>query len=212
MIELTCEGCGAAFLVKNYRRHTAKYCSFACSKPFIGAKSSAAQIGKPKPHMIGNKYGVGHKPTNAFEPGHTPWHAGTKGIRFSPRTEFKRGERSINAVPVGTESIRVDKKGKPRVFVKIAEPNKWKLRTQIVWEAEHGPIPPGYLVHHKNRISTDDTLENMGLMTRAEHINEHRKELLSARLISQTRQQLTLDTRDRSTAEQANLFGATVAP
>jgi hypothetical protein len=60
--------------------------------------------------------------------------------------------------------------------VKTAEPNVWKLRSQLVWEQAHGPIPSGFLVHHISRDTLDDSITNLHLLTRAEHMNEHRPE------------------------------------
>lgn len=45
----------------------------------------------------------------------------------------------------------------------------------VVWERAHGPIPPGYVVHHKNLNRQDNRLENLQLMTRAEHIALHNR-------------------------------------
>jgi len=60
--------------------------------------------------------------------------------------------------------------------VKVAEPNVWRLRAVVVWENIHGPLPPGYLVHHDNRDSLDDSPGNLKALTRAEHLKEHKPE------------------------------------
>ena len=46
-------------------------------------------------------------------------------------------------------------------------------RYQWVWIQAHGAIPSGVVVHHKNHDSTDDRLENLELMTRADHNRLH---------------------------------------
>jgi hypothetical protein len=115
-------------------------------------------------------------------PGHPAWNKGLKGIHLSPGSEFKRGQIGIHHVPVGTERTRLDKAGKSRVWVKVAEPNRWRLRAQLAWELANGrAVPRGFLVHHENRDSTDDSAENLKLLTRSQHINEHRDELETAR-------------------------------
>ena len=44
---------------------------------------------------------------------------------------------------------------------------------RLVWEEANGPIPSGYLVHHRNEDRSDNRLENLQLMTRAEHNQHH---------------------------------------
>lgn len=79
-------------------------------------------------------------------------------------TAYKKGNRPGNAVPVGTE---VKMKG-GYVKVKIAEPNKWKLRERLVWENQNGPIPEGFIIIHINGVSDDDRIDNLMLMKRSE--------------------------------------------
>lgn len=126
--------------------------------------------------MSGNTRRKGLKPANSFAAGHLPWNKDVKGIHLSPESEFKKGVKSVNHLPVGSETIRTDKSGNLRVWVKVAEPKTWRLRAVVVWEKANGSVPNGYVVHHKNRNSLDDSIDNLQMMTRAEHINEHRSE------------------------------------
>lgn len=42
-----------------------------------------------------------------------------------------------------------------------------------VWRQANGPIPRGFVVHHRNEDKTDNRLDNLELMTRAEHARLH---------------------------------------
>jgi HNH endonuclease len=101
-----------------------------------------------------------------------------KGEHRSPATEFQPGMNARNRLPVGTVRIRHRRnrqEGK-RAWVKVSEPNKWRLRAVVVWEAGHGPLAKGLVVHHRNRDTLDDRLENLEAISRAMHLTEHRPE------------------------------------
>src|SRR5262245_23797623 len=100
-----------------------------------------------------------------------------RGERIAIATEFHRGDRPHNALPVGATTIRIDKQGKPRAWRKIQAPNVWIPRAQAIWQAVHGPIPHGYILHHCNERTLDDWIENLELVSRAEHIALHRTEI-----------------------------------
>lgn len=78
-------------------------------------------------------------------------------------------------VPVGTVTTRTRHKrgGETRAWVKVAQPNVWKLRAQVVWETTHGPMPRGSVVHHKDENTLNDTIDNLELLTKAQHLAEH---------------------------------------
>jgi hypothetical protein len=44
---------------------------------------------------------------------------------------------------------------------------------RIVWESEHGPIPDGFHVHHVNENPADNRLENLRLVSMADHRRLH---------------------------------------
>lgn len=45
----------------------------------------------------------------------------------------------------------------------------------LVWEAVHGPVPKGCVIHHINGDGKDNRLENLQLMTVGEHLALHAK-------------------------------------
>lgn len=82
-----------------------------------------------------------------------------------------------NRAPVGAVSVRTFSRSKDqRAFVKVTDPNVWRLRAHVVWESAHGAIPAGACVHHKDRNKLNDDIENLELMSVAEHLREHRGE------------------------------------
>jgi hypothetical protein len=170
-IVVACEICSKEIRVLPSAATRKRFCSRACKHADTGKRA------------IGNRYRAGIAPSNKGQPGHPAWNKGLKGIHLSPSSEFRKGHRNCRAVSVGTERRRTDKAGKPRVWLKIAEPNVWRHRAQIVWERANGSIPRGFLVHHENRDTTDDSLGNLSLQSRANHINEHREDLEAARAI-----------------------------
>jgi len=104
------------------------------------------------------------------------------GQRLSPATEFKPGMDAHNRLPVGSVSVRRETHtGLDRAWVKTAEPNVWRKRAVLVWEAEHGPVARGLVIHHRDRDSLNDAPTNLQALTRKEHTDEHRGELESAR-------------------------------
>jgi hypothetical protein len=134
-------------------------------------------------YLINNKFAVGAGPNaTSFKRGDEPWN---KGRAFSPAgseaTRFKKGQPGRNWKPVGSETIRRDKNGTMRAFIKVSEPNIWKFRAVIVWENRYGPIPRGLILHHRDENALNDSIDNLCVLTRAAHINEHRKTLAAAK-------------------------------
>jgi hypothetical protein len=128
-------------------------------------------------YLIGNKHAVGSKPNKtSFKKGTDPWNKGKKGIHLSPETEFKKGQPSLKKMPVGSVTIRQTKGGKPRKFIKTADPSEWVENARHVWLSNGGLIPKGFIVHHIDENTLNDDISNLALVNRAGHLNIHRKD------------------------------------
>jgi hypothetical protein len=152
-----------------------KYCSIECEKD------------DRRVRMQGNKFRRGLKPANAFAKGHATWNKDMKGIHLSPDSEWVPGQPGLHKVPVGTVTIRYDNEtGTPRAWIKVAEPAKWLPRAVVTWTAAGRKIPKGKFLHHKDGDATNDgpgSLDNLELVTRAEHLEIHRPDFETRRLI-----------------------------
>ena len=73
--------------------------------------------------------------------------------------------------PVGYERVNVN----GYIAIKIAEPNKWRLKHQLIWESLNGPIPKGHVVLFVDRNSLNLSPENLLLVSRSElaRLNRH---------------------------------------
>lgn len=120
----------------------------------FGTSYTPRQIGG---YLKNHKLNTGR--TGRFQKGCTP-NAGCikKGIRKSPDTEFKKGQRPHNYMPVGSE--RVNTYGYHDI--KVADPNKWRAKHILLWEAHNGPVPAGHKLifgdGDKNNISLDNII------------------------------------------------------
>jgi hypothetical protein len=80
--------------------------------------------------------------------------------------------RSPGVTPIGTIRERRDPSGALRAWVKVAAQH-WRPRAVLIYELHHGPVPPGCVVHHRDRCSLNDDPDNLVALTRADHAAEH---------------------------------------
>ncbi|MGU9097373.1 HNH endonuclease signature motif containing protein [Clostridium perfringens] len=98
-----------------------------------------------------------------FKKGHTPFNKGKKGeFKGSKETWFKKGHKPVNYKPIGSERVNVD----GYIEIKVADPNKWRLKQRVVWEEHHGEIPNGYLVLFLDRNKQNLDINNLILVSK----------------------------------------------
>lgn len=159
-----CQHCGADFERRTRNPNKGKFCDQRCYHAWRARNGSDS---------------------GQFQKGHMPWNKGLKGIRLSRKTEFKKGNQPQNYLPVGSVRVRTDKNGKQRAWVKVADPNVWKLRCKLNWEGHGGPrLPPGYFLHHDDRDTLNDDVLNLSAVTRAFHLQLHRPEFEEKRKLA----------------------------
>ena len=105
-----------------------------------------------------------------------------KGQHLSPTTEFKKGLIPENKLPIGSLTKRIHKGDHPRFWRKVAEPNVWIPNSVFVWVERGGSVPKGFTLHHIDKNTLNDLLENLSLMTREAHRNIHHVDLMKGRI------------------------------
>lgn len=137
-------------------------CSIYVKAQALGLKSSPEKIRRSGYVKVDHQNKVAHQ----FPKGHVP---DNKGKKMSPEvyarcapTMFKKGQPSINRRPVGSERVNIY----GYIEIKVAEPNKWRLKHRVIWEQIHGPIPPGHNVQFRNHNRLDVSPENLYLISR----------------------------------------------
>lgn len=119
--------------------------------------------------------------TGRFEKNNTPASKGKKWDDYmSPEaqeraraTTYKPGNIPHNGgAPVGTIRLRRDHKGRGNrsyYWQKTAQPNVWRMKHIIEWEAHNGPVPEGCMVAFANGDTLNWHIDNLILETRAQH-------------------------------------------
>ena len=140
--------------------------SIHCKARDLGIESSREKIQRAgyeaskSPASIAARFQNGSVPLN-------------KGKKVSPEiyakmqpTMFKIGQTPANHRDVGSERVNVD----GYIEIKVAEPNRWRLKHRVIWEQVNGAIPKGYNVQFKNHNRQDCRIENLYLISKAEQM------------------------------------------
>lgn len=141
------------------------------------------------------RHGIKSGLTGWFQKGRAPGNKGRKMEEFvkDPETlerirstQFKKGNRPGNEVPVGTIKIRrPDGRGSKKKYklIKVQMEggmwDRWKPLHRYVWEQHNGPIPEGMCVVFKDQDSMNCDIDNLILARRQELSTMTKKDLWS---------------------------------
>ncbi len=129
----------------------------------------------------GENPGIPHR----FKPGHIPANKGLKqpglAIGRMAETQFKKGTRqgraNLNWKPIGTiikntdGYLRIKVADEPESIAGAgSKSTNWEFIHKRVWEAAHGPIPPGHRLWWKDGNHDNCALENLELLSDAQHM------------------------------------------
>lgn len=119
-----------------------------------------------KSYKANNKLNSGL--SGKFRKGQTPHNKGKKMPKEVyekvKHTMFAKGNVPPNHRPVGSE--RISKDG--YIEVKVAEPNKWRLKQRVVYEEAKGKIPEGCTIIFLDGNKQNCNIDNLRCITRSE--------------------------------------------
>jgi len=146
------------FIAANYKDVGPKDMTDLLNKTF-GTDYTHSQL---KSYYANHKLNSGQD--GRFQKGHVPANKGKKGVGGWEPTQFKKGHKPWNYRPVGTERVN----GDGYVDIKIADPNKWKGKHILIWEAANGPVPKGHVIIFGDGNKLNFGIDNLILVSRAQ--------------------------------------------
>lgn len=114
--------------------------------------------------------------TGQFKKGQVPSNKGVKGVIYEgcKKTWFKKGNKPINHRPVGSERVNVD----GYIEIKVAEPNKWRLKHRMVWEEHNGQILRNHNVIFGDGDKSNLNIDNLILVSKKQLLSLNRQSLI----------------------------------
>jgi hypothetical protein len=161
-----------------------------CSKLAAYQRASVLGLRKSPAYVTETNKALGHAlassgASHRYPKGHVPANKGTRRPGWSPgrmkETQFKKGQRAGAAqakwLPIGTVKMNGDGylrrkiADEPEAIAgKGGTSTNWEFVHRRVWEDVHGPIPDGYRIWWKDGNHENCALENLELLSGAEHM------------------------------------------
>lgn len=123
--------------------------------------------------------------TGRFEKGHVPANKGTHPPTRGrmAETQFKNGHLPHNTKPIGYERITRDGYIEVKIKMRPSSPlcnDNFVAKHYLVWEEANGPVPKGHKLTFLDGDKQNCSLDNLKLVTNAEHLEMTRLGLRSS--------------------------------
>jgi hypothetical protein len=156
----------------------------------MGLRKSEEFFATPASGRTNGRQGAGTR----FVKGQVSWNKGRSYMPSGRVSEgwFPKGHMPHNWKPVG--STRINSEG--YLDIKIDNTKKgataWMAVHRLNWIAAHGPLPNGYFLRFKDGNPRNPLVENLELVTRADHLrlNWHDRVPKEVKQITQLRAQI----------------------
>lgn len=167
-------------LAKRLRRSESSVCRAAYK---LGIHKTEEYLQSPDACRLRRGDGVGV--AFQFPQGHVPANKGLRRPGYSPgrmkETQFRKGERPQNRMPIGT--VLTDSDGYRRIKVRDSLPGEptgtgnrfaWPFLQRHVWEQNQGPIPAGHVVAFIDKNRQNCAIENLECISRGDLANRNK--------------------------------------
>ena len=167
-----------SFLKHYIPGHTYKEIVEAYNKKF----DEPITISRVKGYMANHKIRNGL--TGQFKKGHVPANKGTHPptVGRMGETQFKKGGLPHNTKAIGYERLSKDGYIEVKIAMRPSDTPTGKNfvpKHRLIWESAYGPIPKECNVIFLDGDKTNCVLDNLALVTKAEHLQLTRRNLRS---------------------------------
>ena len=106
-----------------------------------------------------------------IKPGNIPPNKGKKGMSHpgAIATQFSKGHRPKNWLPVGSERVNSDGFHQVKVTDTGYPPRDWVMKSVIEWEKVHGKVPENHILRFRDGDRSNCAPENLLLVSRQEN-------------------------------------------
>lgn len=149
-------------IIQNY------YPKYGAEKTRIALRNAGFKRTALSVKMVAYRNGIKREVPTVFSKGHTPFNKGKRlpdAVRQKiARTQFKPGHKNTTQCAIGTINTWGG-----YLYIKIADPQEWKLYHHFVWEQHNGAIPTGHVLVFNDGNPNNADIQNLVLLTRKQH-------------------------------------------
>lgn len=181
----------------------------------VYVRAQVLEVKKTEAYIPTTRWQKGHVPASKgrpFAPGNTAWNQGrrygSQTGRMTMLARYAAGYRPPTEKPLGSLRLRTDR-GTTYLERKFSmtgtnQSQRWRAVHRLVWEAQHGPTPPGHRVVFRAGMHTIEveeiTLDRLELVTHAQLLERNTVLRYPAELQAVIRQRAGLMRRIRNRA------------